>query len=531
MAPRGSARVWLGHGGLSRRREALFDALDAEPRCDLVVIGGGANGAGIALDAATRGLATVLFERADFASGTSSRSSKLIHGGVRYLAQGDFGLVREALRERALLLANAPALVAPLRFFLPSYAWFDSLRYRLGLALYDRLAGSRGMRRSRYLDHAATRARLPALAAANLRGAMTYDDAAFDDARLVMSLLDQARRHGAITLNHATVTSLRTGPDGRISEVVARDAQSERETVVRPRMVVNAAGPWADALRLLAGDASASLTPSRGSHVVLRGERVPAGQAIVLPRTPDGRIMFALPWYGHTLVGTTDVAVSTAATPVLPAAQEVEAILAVAGRFLEPAPTREDIVSVFAGLRPLAGVPDGHATARRSREHALDVGAGGMLTVSGGKWTTYRRIAEQALDLALAQAGMTARPCATADLVIAPDSDADTYRAWGDAAGALRRLAADDPVLGAPLHPALPYRGAHYVHAAREELAISVCGALAFHTRALFIDARAAHAIAPRVAALMAAELGHDDAWIAQQLREVEQLAAEFLPR
>lgn len=502
----------------------------ATGRFDVIVIGGGATGAGIALDAASRGLSVALFERGAFGGGTSSRSSKLIHGGLRYLALGQWGLVREALRERATLLANAPAIVRPLEFVLPCYGRFERVKYFCGLQVYDWLAGAALRNPSRGIDNTATRALVPSLRTEGLHGAVCYTDAGFDDARLLLCVLGRARAVGAVTLNHAEVVALSRTPGGAIDGVMVHDRIDDQQIEVGARVVINAGGPYGDAVRRLEqGVATTHLTPSQGAHVVVPAHFLGGDRALVLPRTPDGRIMFAIPWQGHLLLGTTDTMVTE--TPATPRAldTEVDEILAVAGRFLTPAPVRADVLSVFAGLRPLAGAPDNAPSARRSREHVLDVSAGGLVSVSGGKWTTYRLIAEQAVDLAVVSGGLSAPRSRTRDVALATAAADAPYAAYGVDAHAVAALAMADPALAQPVHTALPYTGAEYVWAARAELAAHVTDALACHTRALFLDAAAARTIAPRVARLMARELGHDEAWIARETAAAEAAATDFL--
>ncbi len=511
-------------------RERMLERL-AGGDTDLVVIGGGANGAGIALDAAARGLSVALFERGDYASGTSSRSSKLIHGGVRYVALGHFGLVREALAERAHLLANAPALVEPLRFLIPAESRFDLLKYALGVRCYDWLASAGGRRASRRLSAAEIRRRVPALGVTRLRGAVAYDDARFDDARLVVTLIERAQAHGALTLNHAEVIAVRRRGGGPAGSVVVHDRIGGGELEVAARVIVNAGGPYGDSVRTLEdAGASPTLTPSQGAHLVLPRRFLGGDDALVMPRTADGRIMFAIPWYGHVLLGTTDTPLASPPREPRALATEIDAILEVAADFLQPAPTRADVLSVFAGLRPLAGVPDGAPTARRSREHALDVSTHGLVSVSGGKWTTYRLIAEQAVDLALRTAALEAPPSPTASLELAPLHPAaePRFAPWAGAAPMLAALVEQDPTLGEPLHPALPYCGAHFVWAARAEGAQTVTDALAYRTRALFLNAAAAADIAPQAARLMAAELGRDAAWMTAEVEAARALAAHY---
>lgn len=512
-------------------REAMAARL-ADGECfDLVVIGGGANGAGIALDAASRGLNVALVERNDFGSGTSSRSSKLIHGGVRYVSLGQWGLVRQALAERAVLLKNAAAIVQPLRFLIPAYGYFDVAKFRLGLKFYDWLAGDHGLRLSEWLSAEQAAAQVPAMATSGLLGATAYDDALFDDCRLLISILAKARELGAVTMNYREVVEIVHDSRQRAVGVVVRDRGGATELTVSARVVINATGPYGDTVRQLdSAQAASGLSPSQGAHVVVAGRFLGGDRAMVLPRTADGRIMFAIPWYDHVLLGSTDTPVREAAAAPRPFADEIDAILACAAAFLDPAPTRRDVLSTFAGVRPLAGKADGSATVRRSREHVLEVSNSGLITVSGGKWTTYRLVAAEAVDLALKVGSLSAAPSKTDAIELAPaGADVDPrFMPWAAAAGDLHELVARQPALGDKLHPELPYCGAHFVWAARAEFAISVSDALAYRTRAMFLNARAAADIAAAVAALMAAELGHDANWIERETDAARSAAAGF---
>ncbi|MEX2482517.1 MAG: glycerol-3-phosphate dehydrogenase/oxidase [Gammaproteobacteria bacterium] len=514
---------------MSLRREDVVARIRTTPNFDVIVIGGGANGAGIALDAASRGLSVALFERGAFGSGTSSRSSKIIHGGVRYLALGHWGLVRESLRERATLLANAPAIVRPLRFVLPCYSRFERLKYRCGLALYDWFAGDGLRTPSRTLDGASIAALTPGLSRQGLRGAVCYEDAAFDDARLLLCVLAQARAAGAATLNHAEVIALDTHSGGAIRGVVVKDQVGGQQWPVAGRVVINACGPYGDGIRHLESDRRENLmAPSQGAHVVVPGRFLGGDAALVFPQTPDGRIMFAIPWHGRVLLGTTETPREDVPAQPLAFDHEIDQILDVAGRFLDPAPRRADVTSVFAGLRPLVDTTGDAPSAKRSREHLIDVSAAGLVSVSGGKWTTYRLIAEQTVDLAINSGGLSAPPSRTGALPLATAPGDSPYAAYGADSTAVAALASETPALASPLHPDLPYSGADYVWAARAELACHVTDALTSHTRALFLDAAAASAIVPRVAELMAAELGRDADWVAREVAVAEALARDF---
>jgi len=493
-------------------------------------VGGGATGAGVAIDAATRGYSVLVLERGDFGCGTSSRSTKLVHGGVRYLRQGHVALVVEGLRERGRLRRNAPHLVRDRAFVLPCYRRRDVLEYGLGLMAYDvlALAVHQGFGRSVVVSPRDVVRQLPTIQSDGLRGGVVYHDGQFDDARLLIHMLMTAVDHGAVVLNYAPVVSLRR-KNGTIDGVVLRDVESGAEQQARARVMVNAAGPFCDEIRRMADPATPPLlAASRGSHVVLDRSFLPGESALLIPKTPDGRVLFAIPWQGHTVVGTTDVEIPAA--PVEPRAseEEIDFILETAGRYLVRKPTRGDVLSSFAGVRPL--VRGSGTTAQLSRDFALRVEEPGLVTITGGKWTTYRGMAEACVDRAARLAGLPFRPCVTRHLRIhgyAPASNRP-LAVYGSDGDSIRRIAEADPELAAPLHPALPYTGAEVVWAARAEMARRVEDVLARRTRALFLNAQAAREMAPRVAELLARELGRDAAWAADQLRAFSQLATGY---
>jgi glycerol-3-phosphate dehydrogenase len=516
------------------RSDMLRRAVGRRDPWDVVIVGGGATGAGVAVDAASRGYDVLLVEQHDFGKGTSSRSTKLVHGGVRYLEQGNIALVMEALRERGRLLQNAPHLVRDLPFVVPTYSWWESPFYGLGLKVYDLLAGRYRFGPSRRLSRAEVLRRLPMIRNDGLRGGIVYHDGQFDDARLLVNLLMTAAGHGAAVVNYVRVTGLTRDADGFVAGVTARDEEGGAEFHAAARVVVNAAGPFCDAVRRLADPAAVPMVaPSQGAHLVFDRSFLPGDSAIMVPHTPDGRVMFAIPWHGHTLVGTTDVAVPAA--PLEPTAtdQEIDFILDTAGRYLARRPTRADVLSVFAGIRPLVKGRGTANTAALSRDHTIHIDRTGLLTITGGKWTTYRNMAEDAVDQAATLGRLDERPCGTKDLRIhGHDEDADRFgplAVYGSDAPAIQELQRADPALAARLHPALPTTGAEVVWAARAEMARSVEDVLARRTRALFLNARAALAMAPRVADLLARELGRDGAWQAGQVRAFEELARGYV--
>src|SRR5579883_1130102 len=500
---------------------------------DLIVIGGGATGAGVAVDAASRGYSVLLLEQHDFGKGTSSRSTKLVHGGVRYLAQGDISLVHEALRERGLLRQNAPHLVHELAFLVPSYSRWGALYYRVGLAFYSLLSGRLKFGPTQRLSRIETLQRVPTLRIAGLRGGVVYFDGQFDDARLLINLIATAAEHGATVLNYARVTGLTFHPSGRVDGVHVQDVETGRAFQLSARVIVNATGVFCDEVRHLADPSTTRLVaPSQGIHLVFDRSFLPGHTAFVVPKTPDGRVMFAIPWHGHTLVGTTDVAVSNTPLEPRPTENEIAFVLETAGRYLQKSPTRADVLSAFAGIRPLVS-SGGKNTAALSRDHTIRIDPSGLLTITGGKWTTYRNMAEDCVNRAAELGPLAKRPCVTHTLRIhgfhANAGQFGSLAVYGSDAPTIAELARQEPQLATPLHSALPYTGAEIIWAVRHEMARTVEDVLARRTRALFLNARAAIAMAPRTAELLAKELGRAAAWQSQQVAVFGELAAGYL--
>ncbi len=503
---------------------------------DVVVVGGGATGAGVAVDAASRGYSIVLLEQSDFGKGTSSRSTKLVHGGVRYLQRGNISLVMGALRERAALRANAPHLVRPLPFVVPSYAWWETPFYGTGLTIYGRLAGRQGFGRSSILSRQDALTEVPTLRRSGLRGGVTYFDGQFDDARLVVNLVQTAAEHGAVALNYAQVTGVTKSAAGVVDGVVAIDVETGREVRLAARVVINATGPFVDGVRHLAvPEAPALIAPSQGIHLVFDRSFLPGRSGIMVPKTPDGRVMFAVPWHGHTLLGTTDTPITDLALEPRPLEQEIAFVLETAAPYFEVPPARTDVLSTFAGIRPLVAHRGTRNTASLSRDHTISVEASRLVTITGGKWTTYRRMAEDALDTAVRAAGLPERACVTRTLrVHGWDPQADrlgTLATYGSDAPHLQELVRDDPTLGEPLQAPVPCNGATVVWAARAEMARTVEDVLARRCRVLFLDAAAARGMAPQVAAILAREHGREAAWEQQQIDEFTRLTEHYLVR
>ena len=515
------------------RTDMLVAASDRSTVWDVLVIGGGATGLGIAVDASSRGYRTLLLERGDFASATSSRSTKLIHGGVRYLQQGNIKLVREALHERGLLMRNAAHLVHPLRFVIPHATPWDRLFYGTGLRIYDAMSGRYRIGSTEHLSKAQTAEALPTLNPERAVGGTSYIDGQFDDARLAITLALTAADLGATLLNYTAATSLEK-EHGKVSGVIAHDLESGNELRLRARAIINATGVFADDLRRLDDPSAApSLSPSQGAHIVLPKTFFPGETALMIPKTDDGRVLFAIPWQGRVLVGTTDTPVDKVEAAPRPLDSEVEFLLSHAARYLIKAPQLADVLCAFAGLRPLARISTARQTALVPRDHHIEVSASGLVTITGGKWTTYRRMAKDALERAATFAGLPLKSCRTEKLRLhgCPESEQHPAHApYGSDAPAIQKLASERAHWARPLHPALPYSVAEVVWSIRREMARTVEDLLARRTRALFLDARASVEAAPAVATLLAAELGRPQTWADQQVQAFESQARCYLP-
>ncbi|MDT8368193.1 MAG: glycerol-3-phosphate dehydrogenase/oxidase [Longimicrobiales bacterium] len=516
-------------------RDTMLARIDdrADP-WDLVVIGGGATGVGVALDAAARGYDVVLFEAHDLGTGTSSRSTKLVHGGVRYLRQGNLPLVMEALRERGILRRNAPHLVTEMPFVVPNYDWWEAPFYGIGLKVYDALAGQYGFGSSRHLSRDETIERLPTIEREGLRGGVVYHDGQFDDARLLIHLAVTAAEQGAVLLNHAPVEGVLKDAQGFVCGVRVRDIETDTVREVRSRGVINATGVFTDAIRRMdRPGVTPMIRPSQGIHLVLDRRFHPGDAAIMVPHTDDGRVLFAVPWHDRVLVGTTDTPVDTPEIEPRPFPDEIRYILRHAARYLEEDPTESDVLSAFAGLRPLVGGGDDDDTSALSRDHTLQVSKSGLVTITGGKWTTYRKMAEDTVDHAAVLAGLDPRPCTTCELRIhGAHAHAERF-GWlcvhGTDALLIEGLAEEVEGGDERLDAALPHIEAEVRWAAREEMARTVDDVLARRTRALLLDARAALRAAPRVGAILAEELGRDTVWEREQVADFTRVAEGYL--
>jgi glycerol-3-phosphate dehydrogenase len=516
------------------REEMISRIADRTEPWDMLVIGGGATGVGVAVDAASRGYEVLLLEQSDFGKGTSSRSTKLVHGGVRYLQQGNVSLVMEALKERGILRNNAPHLVHDLAFIVPNYDWWEAPFYGIGMKVYDMLAGKYGFGNSKNLSKKEVLQRIPTLGEKGLRGGVLYYDGQFDDARLLVDLASTAAAQGATLANYCRVTGLSRNDEGFVNGATVHDLESGESMQVDARCVINATGAFSDGVRKMDDpDAADMIAPSQGVHIMLDASFLPGETAIMVPRTSDGRVMFAIPWHGHALVGTTDTPIDGVDLEPVAMEKEVAFILETAADYLEKAPTRDDVKSVFTGIRPLVKAEGADSTAALSRDHTIHITQSGLLTIAGGKWTTYRNMAEDTVDHAATLAHLDDRPCVTKTLNIHgyhkhPEKFGD-LAVYGSIAPSIQRLAQSDARLGEKLHDHLPIIGAQIVWAARHEMARTVDDVLARRTRSLLLDAKAAIDIAPQVAAYLATELGRDEAWQKQQIDDFTEMAKKYL--
>ncbi|WP_269539360.1 glycerol-3-phosphate dehydrogenase/oxidase [Cerasicoccus fimbriatus] len=501
---------------------------------DFVIIGGGATGLGCAVDAASRGHSVALIEMADFAKATSSRSTKLVHGGVRYLKQGNISLVLEALKERGRLCENAPHLVSHQAFIVPIYSWWEGPFYGIGMKVYDMLAGRLGLEPSENLSREETLKRIPTLEQEGLQGGVIYYDGQFDDSRLAVNLAQTVFDQGGIAINYVKAVGLEKEA-GLISGVECEDVETNEHFHIRAKAVINATGIFSDSVRHL-DDPSAQkmITASQGVHLVLPKEFVPGDAAVMVPHTTDGRVLFAVPWHEHVVVGTTDTPRDNIELEPRALEEEIDFILANAAQYLARDPQRSDVLSVFAGLRPLVKSGGSGNTAAISRDHTIVVADSGLITICGGKWTTYRKMAEDCIDQAEMIAGIETRPCATAELKIhgatdTPATDHALMSLYGSDGRDIHAQNEAQPELAAQLHPDLPYTVGEVHWAVKHEMARKAEDVLARRTRALFLNAQAAHDSAQPVAEIIAAELGKSADWATAEAQRFQKLASGYL--
>ena len=502
---------------------------------DMVVIGGGASGLGIAVDAATRGLSVALVEKTDFAKCTSSRSTKLVHGGVRYLQKGDVMLVLEALRERGRMKANAPHLVKDQAFVISNYRHWDNFLYFCGLTCYDLLSFGFGYGRSRFISARKVMQYLPTSVRKGLKGGVVYHDGQFDDSRMAINLAQTCVENGGTVVNHLTATGMLHDEKGRVAGIECTDELSGKSYTLRARSVVNAAGCFVDdIMHMDTPEHRKMVTPSQGVHLVLDKKFLQSDYAVMVPKTSDGRVLFAVPWHDKVVVGTTDIVRPTAEEEPRPLKEEIDFILGTAGLYMNPAPTYRDILSVFAGQRPLAAPKkEGKNTKEISRSHKIIVSKNGLITITGGKWTSYRLMAEDTVDRAIEECGLPRRRCLTKRFRIHgyrknPDLTNHLY-VYGSDEPKILDLIARQPELGEKLSPKFDYTLAEVVWAVREEMAMTVEDVLARRVRMLFVDAREAMAAARKTAETIARELGYDNGWVDAEVERFTDMAKHYV--
>jgi glycerol-3-phosphate dehydrogenase len=517
-------------------REALLNELHKQSggKWDIIIIGGGATGLGIALDAASRGYKTLLLEQSDFAKGTSSRSTKLVHGGVRYLAQGDLLLVIEALHERGLMLKNASHLTLNQEFIIPIYTYWDALLYTVGLKFYDLLAGNLSMGRSHFINRKKIINRLPLLKTEGLKGGVVYHDGQFDDSRMAVALAKKCIDLGGVVLNYVKVTDLVKNEKGIITGIIAKEMISGDEYQLQSDLIINATGVFADdIIKLDNPDSKPYIRPSQGIHIVLDKSFLESDSAIMIPKTDDGRVLFAIPWYDKVVVGTTDTPIDLINLEPVALQEEIDFILYTAQKYLTKKPGREDVLCIFAGLRPLAANPDNlSATKEISRRHKIILSPSGLLTITGGKWTTYRLMAKETIDKAIKAGILEKRQCVTSGLKLNSSIDnlnTNRLHIYGDKAPEIQKIIEHNPVLGECIHPRLPYTVAEILWISRNEMPLKIEDVLARRTRALFLDARASTEIAPEVARIMAEEMNLGKQWEKEQIEEYNKTVINYL--
>jgi glycerol-3-phosphate dehydrogenase len=501
---------------------------------DIIVIGGGATGLGVALDAASRGYSILLLEQSDFAKATSSRSTKLVHGGVRYLAQGDLFLVMEALHERGLMLKNAPHITFNQEFVIPVYTFWDIFMYITGLKFYDLLAGRLSMGKSYFINKEKTLSRLPLLKSEGLKGGVVYHDGQFDDSRMALCLAESCIDKGGTVLNYFKVTGLLKDEREKINGVKASDIGSGEEFDFKANLVINATGIFADEITRMDNQSSKpTIRPSQGVHIVLDKSFLQSDSAIMIPKTDDGRVLFAIPWYNEVVIGTTDTPLDIISLEPVALEKEINFILQTAEKYLIKPPQREDVLCIFAGLRPLAANPDKPAATKEvSRRHKITLSPSGLLTIIGGKWTTYRRMAEETIDTAIKAGFLGKAKCITANLKLSSlntDNPSERLHIYGDHAEEIKTMISENPELGKPLDPKLPYTRAEILWICRNEMPLRVEDVLARRTRSLFLNALASAGIASEVAGLMAKEFGFDQNWQKEQVESYYELVKNYL--
>lgn len=517
------------------KRSKLIERVKDTSEWDVIVIGGGASGLGVALDALSRGFKTILLEQVDFAKGTSSKATKLVHGGVRYLAQGDISLVREALHERGLLQQNAPHLVKNQSFVIPNYSWFDGPFYTIGMKIYDFLAGKLSLGKSIHINKEETQRRISTVRTKGLYGGVVYQDGQFDDSRLAVNVAQTCIQMGGVALNYMRVTNLTKNGAGKVNGVIAQDTDTGEVFTIQGKAIINATGIFVDdILKMDKPEAKQMVRPSQGVHLVFDKSFLPGDDAIMIPKTDDGRVLFLVPWHNRVIAGTTDTPIDEHSLEPIALEKEIEFILKTAGRYLTKQPTRQDALAVFAGLRPLAA-PTGNSnkTKEISRSHKVIVSDSNLLTLTGGKWTTFRRMGQDTVDKAIKIGCLPKKESTSATQKIysaIPTTDRSNHMyIYGSDQEAIHALEQENPVWGEKLVEHLEFKKAEVLWAVRNELAQTVEDVLSRRVRILFLDAKAAITAAPEVARILAQELGKDENWQKNQVENFEKVAKNYI--
>lgn len=518
------------------RNNSLQNIINTE--CwDIVVIGGGATGLGTAVDAASRGYKTLLVEQADFAKGTSSRSTKLVHGGVRYLEQGNISLVKEALKERGLFLQNAPHLARQQAFIVPVYSFWERLKYTIGLKLYEWLSGNLRIGKVAFLSKEKVINQMPGISSKKLKGGVLYYDGQFDDARMALSLAATCEDFGGTVINYMKVESINRNEKNQVDGVTLEDLTTNKRYNVQTKVVINATGVFADDVREMdTGKRKKTILPSQGVHLVLDSKYLQTLDcAMMIPKTDDGRVLFLVPWHNHLLMGTTDTALEEHTLEPRALDTEIDFILRNARQYLAVAPKRSDVLSIYAGLRPLALPEHGNGENSKdiSRGESIKVSNSNLISVTGGKWTTYRHMGEDTINKAIEVGNLNPVACKTSSLKIhgwkKSNGEGADWDVYGSDREKIEELVKQDPGLGKRVDKKWNFIEAEVVWAVREEMAIQLEDVLSRRFRVLFLDARAAMKMAPRVAAIMRRELGTDEYWEKDQLARFEELAKGYV--
>ncbi|MBI2730979.1 MAG: glycerol-3-phosphate dehydrogenase/oxidase [Sphingobacteriales bacterium] len=515
------------------KRNEMLQRLEKPAEWDIIIIGGGATGLGAAVDAASRGYKILLLEQYDFAKGTSSRSTKLVHGGVRYLAQGNIKLVKEALRERGILLRNAPHITNNVAFVMPSYHWWEKYYYGFGLKIYDLLAGKLGLGKTEMLSKKATIKYLPTINPKGMSGGVVYHDGQFDDARLAINLAQTAVEQGATVINYCKVVGLRKGIK-KINGVFVQDVLNGKEYELKCKVVINATGVFTDdIIKMDDKERQELVSPSQGIHLVVDKKFFPGERSLMIPKTDDGRVLFAVPWHDKVVLGTTDTPVEEHSLEPVAFEDEIEFILSHVNRYLNVDIQRRDVKSVFAGLRPLVHMKGQKNTALLNRDHTIVVSVSGLVSITGGKWTTYRKMAKDVVNNAAFVAKLPKKECITDELKIHGYTDIinsnDPLHYYGSDAAKIKELQNEIRLLKEPIAEGLPYTKAEIIWAIRHEMAMTVEDVLARRTRLLFLDAKAAEISAPLVAKLMAEEMNKDEDWQQEQIRRFNEVVDNYI--